>query len=70
VGRRPLRIDPTNADIYNNLGNVLAMQGRSDDARSRYETALRYDPAFAQAHENPGRLLVGAQLRALPAGAS
>ena len=34
-----LRIDPTKADVYNNLGNVLAMQGHTDDARSGFERA-------------------------------
>jgi tetratricopeptide (TPR) repeat protein len=49
---------------YNNLGVVLAADGRSSDAIGQYEQALRLDPDDAEAHYNlaielaklPGRL--------------
>ena len=39
--REALRIDPANAKVHNNLGNVLAKTpGRSSEAIAEYETAL------------------------------
>lgn len=44
---------------YNNLGVVLARQGRIAEAIRRYRQALRIKPDFAEAHNNLGYLLVG-----------
>ena len=43
---------------HNNLGVVLAAQGRLTEATEEYTTALRLKPTFAEAHGNYGNLLV------------
>ncbi len=42
---------------YNNLGNVLAKQGRADEARESFRRALDIDPNYAVPHYNLGNLL-------------
>jgi len=37
-----------------NLGNMALEDGRIDDARQRYEAALKLDPDYALAHHNLG----------------
>lgn len=41
---------------YNNLGNVLAKQGRADEAKESYLQALKIDPNYAVPHYNLGNL--------------
>ncbi|MEQ1831874.1 MAG: tetratricopeptide repeat protein [Candidatus Eisenbacteria bacterium] len=40
-----------------NLGNVLAMRGRTDEALERYASAVKLDPENAAAHFNSAQLL-------------
>lgn len=42
---------------YNNLANALVKQGRFEEAIEYYQTALKVDPAEADAHYNLGNLL-------------
>ncbi len=44
-----LRTDPTQPDVWLNLGTVYALAGNYDAARSAWETALQYDPEHAEA---------------------
>lgn len=44
-------------NLHNDVGRVLARQGRSDEARSEFERALAMDPANADAHNNLALLL-------------
>ena len=47
-------MSPDFAEAYNNLGNVLARNGRVDEAVTHYEKALELDPENAKAHSNLG----------------
>ncbi|HEY3174209.1 MAG TPA: tetratricopeptide repeat protein [Candidatus Polarisedimenticolia bacterium] len=55
--RDTLRKNPAAEMAHNNLGNVLAGQGRLDEAVTCYGEALRLDPAFTDAHYNLGNAL-------------
>jgi Tfp pilus assembly protein PilF len=52
-----LEVTAGNNVAFNNLGNVLAKQGRFDDAIAEYSEALRIKPDYAFAHNNLGRVL-------------
>jgi Tfp pilus assembly protein PilF len=52
-----LEVTKGNYLAYNNLGNVLAKQGKFDDAAAQYTEALRIKPDYAFAHNNLGRAL-------------
>jgi tetratricopeptide (TPR) repeat protein len=41
-----------------NLGNLLAEDGRTDEAIAHYEQALRYNPDYADTHFNLGKALL------------
>jgi tetratricopeptide (TPR) repeat protein len=47
-----LRLQPDSASLHNNLGNVLTLQGRYDDAAVSYQQALGLRPEYAEAHSN------------------
>lgn len=49
--------NPTNSRAHNSLGAYLLNEGRLDEARDRFATALRLDPTHASAHYNLGHLL-------------
>ena len=38
--RRAIRMDPDNAAAHNNLGNILSLQGKGDEAIREYEKAV------------------------------
>ena len=42
---------------HNNLGNVLLQQGKVDEAMAHYQTALQFNPDYAEAHYNLGNVL-------------
>jgi tetratricopeptide (TPR) repeat protein len=50
--RRTLGQWPRPDRVWNNLGNVLALQGRADEALDAYQHALRVNPANVAAHYN------------------
>lgn len=50
--REAIRIDPTYAAPYNDLGVLLESQGKIDEAEQAYRHALALDPQYIQAHAN------------------
>lgn len=46
-----LQIDPTQPDIWLNLGTVYALAGNYDEARAAWQTALQHDPDHAEAKQ-------------------
>lgn len=54
---------------YNNLGNVLVSEGRTDEAVANFERAIVLKPDFAEAHNNLGDALnrLCRPLEAIPA---
>ena len=53
--RHTLEVTSNNSVIENNLGVVLARQGKYEEAKALYLRALATDPKYADAHENLGR---------------
>jgi Flp pilus assembly protein TadD len=45
------------AQAHNNLGEVLASQGKLEEAIDRFRQAIRLDPASAEPHNNLGASL-------------
>ena len=54
--RRALEIWPANDEALNNLGNLLAMQGRFDDALASFQKATEADPRNAAAFFNASQV--------------
>jgi tetratricopeptide (TPR) repeat protein/predicted membrane-bound spermidine synthase len=52
-----LNIRPDSAQAHNNLGNILAAQGKLDEAIIHLRQALQILPDFAEAHNNLGNVL-------------
>jgi len=52
-----LEVTSNNFLVHNNLGVVLASQGRNEEAIVHYNEALRIDPYYARAHSNLGLAL-------------
>lgn len=52
--QRAVSIDPHHVDAYNNLGNVLKLLGRTDEALKAYQQALALKPDHAETHSNLG----------------
>ena len=42
---------------HNNLGNVLILEGKPDEATACYQRALQLKPGYAEAHNNLGNAL-------------
>lgn len=55
--REAVRLRPDSAAFQNDLGVVLARQGRRDEAAERYREAIRLRPDFPDAHNNLGNTL-------------
>jgi len=55
--REAVRIKPDFVDAHTNLGNVLLLQGRTQEAIVQLRLALRYAPDSAKAHNNLGNAL-------------
>jgi tetratricopeptide (TPR) repeat protein len=51
---RALFLRPDSADVHNNLGLAVMVQGRVDDAVAHFEHALALDPDHVSAHTNLG----------------
>jgi Flp pilus assembly protein TadD len=47
-----LRLNPRNADAFNNWGTALALQNRSAEARRKFQAALSLDPRHGAARRN------------------
>ncbi len=54
--RRVVQLQPGDDRALTNLGNVLAMEGRTDDALASYRNALTANPSNAAAWFNSGQL--------------
>jgi Flp pilus assembly protein TadD len=50
-----LRLRPESPEVHNNLGLVLAQQGRLDAAAAHFREALRLRPGFQDAQLNLAR---------------
>jgi len=59
IWRDTLRKNPTSWMANNNLGILLAEQGKEQDAIHHYQEALRTYPDYDKAHNNLGTLLIG-----------
>ncbi|AET91406.1 TPR repeat-containing protein [Burkholderia sp. YI23] len=55
--RAAIDADPLNAPLHNNLGNLLLVRGRFDEAEAAYRRALALREDFAEAHGNLGGLM-------------
>jgi tetratricopeptide (TPR) repeat protein len=53
---RALELDPTRHQVHNQLGILLAVQGRHEEARRHFERALELKPDYAAARANLARL--------------
>ena len=49
-------LKPDYADAHNNLGNLLELQGNTDDAIAHYARAVALNPNHAEAHNNLGNI--------------
>jgi tetratricopeptide (TPR) repeat protein len=56
VLKQALEVNGQNPYAYNALGLALREQGKFDESRSAYESALALDPKYARAHFNLGVL--------------
>jgi tetratricopeptide (TPR) repeat protein len=54
---RVIKLAPSEADGYNDLGNALHATGRSSEAIASYRSAIVLDPRSTDAHSNLGRVL-------------
>jgi Flp pilus assembly protein TadD len=55
--REQLKLQPANAEIWNNYGNFLRGRRRPENAREAYEKAIELNPSHAIALSNLARLL-------------
>ena len=55
--RRATELNPTNAEVHNNMGVTLRAQGKLAEAIAAYHRALEINPANAEAHYNMGNAL-------------
>ena len=61
--REAIRIDPNDAEAYNNMGTVQAKSGRYEEAIQNFDRAIRLKPDLAVAHYNLGVLSLRAKRR-------
>jgi tetratricopeptide (TPR) repeat protein len=55
--QRLIAADPGNADLYNDLGNLLYLGNRSQEAEEAYEASIQLDPELVSVHYNFALLL-------------
>ena len=53
-----VRLQPESAQLYGNLGDILASQGKGQEAIAAYENALALDEYLPWIHNNLGVLLL------------
>jgi len=63
--RRGLSIEPLNARLHNELGSVLAQQGKIPEAKKSYREAIRLDPDLAEPRFNLARITEGDEAETL-----
>jgi len=54
VCKKILKIQPNNADVYFDLGNIFQEKGQLDEAITYYQKAIELNPNFAGTHFNLG----------------
>ena len=55
--RKAIELDPDFAIAHNNLGNLLSVLNRYEEAEAAYASAIEHDPEYADAYVNQGRVL-------------
>ncbi len=55
--RRALELSPRNGALWNNLGNLLAFSGRTEEAKGAYERSIECEPGLAEPHYNLSQIL-------------
>ena len=55
--REAIRINPNDADAHYNLGYLLVILQRYDEAEKEFREAIRINPNVADAHNNLGKVL-------------
>ena len=55
--KQALKVNPGNAEAYNNIGNVLNAKGDPDAALDYFKKALKIKPKFADVYNNIGNAL-------------
>lgn len=55
--RRALELDDRNGALWNNLGNLLAFSGRTEEAKKAYERSIECDPDLAEPQYNLSQIL-------------
>ena len=58
VLRKALEVNPFHAKSHNNLGSLLAQQGKSEEAGKHFLLAIEYEPNYPLPHFNLGLLLM------------
>ena len=53
-----IEIKPDNAVAHNNLGHVLELQGKDDEAINHYRRAIEIKPDYVEPHNNLGFVLM------------
>jgi len=53
-----LRLQPKFAEVHNNIGLVLAQDGKDEEALEEFRQALRIQPEYPEAHANLGATLM------------
>ena len=56
--KEAVRLRPRSAEYQNNLGYVLALQGKEEEAITHFREAIRLKPDLADAHNNLGNALL------------
>ena len=57
--RNTLASNPRAWMVHNNLGNILAAQGKISEAMDEYRASLKYNPDYTEARNNLGNVLAG-----------
>lgn len=52
--RKAIEVDPDMANSYNNLGTVLSLMGKKEEALENYKKAILLYPQYANAYSNIG----------------
>ena len=55
--RKAIELNPSDAEAYSNLGNLLNDLKRYEEAEAAYRKAIELNPSYAEAYSNLGILL-------------